>query len=68
MGTLFVDETDFPNLTLLVTVLAIGHFFASDFTKYIKERTPVAAKAAIMTASVTLLVLTFIIFLIIRHP
>ena len=68
IGTLFVDETTFSSLVLLCAILAVGHFFASDFTKYVKAGTPAAAKAAIMTASITLLVLTFIIFLIIRRP
>ena len=63
MGVLLVYAADFRAVVLLCAALACGHFFASDLTLYVKERTPAAAKSALITASITLLLLMFIISL-----
>lgn len=66
IGFLSMDGVTFRTMALFFTALAISHFFASDFTKYVKDNTLSAAKNAIVNASTTLLLLGFIIFLTTR--
>lgn len=66
IGFLSMDGVTFHTIALFFTALAIGHFFASDFTKYVKDNTLAAAKNAVINASATLLLLGFIIFLTTR--
>lgn len=66
MGTLPMDAADFSAVVLLCAAVACGHFFVSDFTLYVKEQTPAAAKRAMVTASATMLLLVFILFLALR--
>lgn len=58
-----LEGREFHILLLLCGLTACGHFFASDFTVYLRERTPSAAKSAMMTASATILLLVGILAL-----
>lgn len=66
IGFFSMDGVTFRTMALFFTALAISHFLASDFTKYVKDNTLSAAKNAIVNASTTLLLLGFIIFLTTR--